>query len=228
LLSEIELMTFRYRYVRFGTNFESRPGDHLLEDARSNPKGLHENEIALDVGNICWGCDEDPLAVIDHHFQRKDQFPSASSAVLHKARLIREKFEGHNGGLIWLVTHVQPDFDAFCSMYLTRCVVEHTIAPDLDLDGIDWFNPDLASIPVASRWAVLLASYASHVDNGRRIACPKHRALHSVLYAALQRGRDYLNPESGATEFFDEVRHAIEEKGLNPLFDSMLEASTSF
>jgi len=221
-------MTFRYRYVGFGTNFESRPGDRNLADVRGNPRALHENEIALDVGNICWGCDEEPLAVIDHHLQRKNQFPSASAAVLHKAELITEKIASRIDGLIWLVTHVQPDFDAFCSMYLTRCIVEGKISARLDLEGIDWFQPDLSSVPVEARWAALLACYASHVDNSRRIACPKHRALHSILYAALQRGRDYLNPQSGATEFFDDVRQAIEEKGLNPMFDSVLEGSTKF
>jgi predicted polyphosphate/ATP-dependent NAD kinase len=46
-------MTFRYRYVGFGTNFESRLGDRSREDTRGNPKALHENEVALDVGNIC-------------------------------------------------------------------------------------------------------------------------------------------------------------------------------
>jgi hypothetical protein len=216
-------MTFRYRHVDFGTNFESRPGGRTLADVRGNPRALHENEIALDVGNICWGCDEERLAVIDHHLQRKNQSLSASAAVLHKAELITEKVASRNTGLIWLVTHVQPDFDAFCSMYLTR-----SIAARLDLEGIDWIQPDLSSVPAEARWAALLACYASHVDNSRRIACPKHRALHSVLYAALQRGRDYLNPASGATELFDDARHAIEGKGLNPLFDSVLEGSTEF
>lgn len=221
-------MTFRYRFVGFGTNFEFRHGIRHLEDASSNPSVLHENEIALDVGNVCWGCDGEPLCVIDHHFERPGQFPSASAAVLHNARLLEEKFRGCGDGPVWLVTHVQPDFDAFCSMYLTRCIVERKIAADFDLDETDWFHPELFRAFAPPRWAVLLASYASHVDSGRHIACPKQRALHSVLYAALHRGRAYVSVASGATEFFDEVREAIESKDLNPLFDSVLEGRELF
>ena len=222
-------MTFRYRFVGFGTNFESRLGDRQLDQSGINPRALHENEIALDVGNVCWGYEDEPLAVIDHHFERKGQFPSASAAVLANASLLAQKAEACKIGLIWLVTHVQPDFDAFCSMYLTRFIAEHNeVAGTLDLDHIDWFQPDLACVPAAARWAVLLASYASHIDNSHRIPCPKHRALHSVLYAALQRGREYLSAESGATEFFDEVKAQIERKTLNPLFDSVLDESAVF
>lgn len=221
-------MTFKYRYVAFGTNFDFRPGARHLEDESTNPSALHENEIALDVGNICWGYDGEPLCVIDHHFERPGQFPSASAAVLYKAQLIKEKVRARDDDSIWLVTHVQPDFDAFCSMYLTRCIVEHEIAADFDLNEIDWFHPDLFRASAPPRWAILLASYASHVDNGRFIACPKQRALHSVLYAALHRGRAYLDIASGATEFFDEARQAIENEKLNPLFDSVLEGSKLF
>jgi hypothetical protein len=224
-------MIFRYRYVGFGTTFESRAGDRPSRDAASS--WLYENEIALDVGSTCWDTDGEILPIIDHHFQRKDQFPSASVAVLHKAALITEKFAEQNCDSIWLVSHHQPDFDAFCSMYLVRWILEHSLSQNsLALFPIpadfDWFRPKLQPIPVVSRWPFLLASYASHVDNGRRIACSRPRALHSILYAALQRGRDYQSVDSGATEFFDDVRQAIQEKQLNPLYDSVLEGSTRF
>jgi hypothetical protein len=200
-------MTFKYRYVGFGTNFEFAAG--LRFDRETNPRSLHANEIALDVGNVCWGYNGEPLAVIDHHFERPGQFSSASAAVLHNSELIGEKFGTGQDGLIWLVTHVQPDFDAFCSMYLARAVIERNFG-------------------AGSRWPTLLADYASHVDSGRRIVCPKHRALHSVLYAALLRGRAYLSETSGATEFFEHAKEAIEKKGLNPLFDSIFEGSDCF
>ena len=56
----------------------------------------------------------------------------------------------------------------------------------------------------------------------------RERALRSILYAALKRGRDYLNATSGATEFFDEVRAVLQQQQLNPVFDSVLEGSTLF
>ncbi len=49
-----------------------------------------------------------------------------------------------------------------------------------------------------------------------------------MLLAALTRGRDYLSESSGATEFFDEVRRALQDGKLNPLFDSVLEGSAEF
>src|SRR5690242_6386674 len=77
--------------------------------------------VVTDVGGTCCSGSE-PLAVIDHHFSRQGQFPSASAAVLHKAKLIRDRFAGQEG-IFWLVTHRLPDFDAFCSMYLARWIL---------------------------------------------------------------------------------------------------------
>jgi hypothetical protein len=120
------------------------------------------------------------LSVIDHHFPREGQFPSACAAVLHKARLIREKFNPSSGDVIWLVTDKEPDFDAFCSMYLRRSIIEapdvsELLALGLSEDGwfnssgdqkdasartIDWYEPRLQGIPASIRWMTLLASYA--------------------------------------------------------------------
>ena len=187
---------------------------------------------------MCGGFDGDDLSVIDHHFPG-EPFPSASAAVLHKARLIREKFNAAESfPVIWLVTHTQPDFDAFCSLYLARTIIE---APDIDdiigieLDQrhwepseINWYEPKLPRYPASIRWMILLASYAARVDHGRRIECARHRALHSILYAALKRGRDYENRDSGAREFFDQVKAAITKEALNPLTDSILAGSSTF
>ena len=93
---------------------------------------------------------------------------------------------------------------------------------------IDWFDPNLHPLPATQRWALLLAGYASIVDNCRHLPCPRQRALHSVLYAALKRGRDYLNQTSGAREFFDQVKTSLQQKQLNPKFDSVLESSSLF
>jgi hypothetical protein len=235
-------MRFRYRYVGFGTCFSVGQGPRTAGDHDSGT--LFENELAVDVGGTCWGHASVDEHVIDHHFYRGDggQFPSAAAAVLHLAPQIVDRLGGRDSD-IWLVTHRDPDFDAFCSMYLVRCLLEKTVPvqgwegfglkPDgwyQGRDEIDWFGPRTQGLPPERRWPILLAAYAACVDNGRRLACPRDRSLHSVLYAAIVRGRDYLREDSGATEFFEEVRRnlADPQQGLNPLIDSVLEHSATF
>lgn len=232
---------FRYRYVDFGTLFTGDPRNRAADNASESPGTLFANELATDVGGTCWGANE-PLPVIDHHFSRDAQFPCAAAAVMHKAPLIRQRFANQPGAL-WFVTHHEPDFDALCSMYLARWIVEDPSAgmdweeaglhPDgwLDLPSrqkINWLSPDLSALPPEQRWAFLLASYASVLETRHRISCPRERALRSILYAALKRGRDYLSMTSGATEFFDEVRSVLQHQQLNPLFDSVLENNPLF
>jgi hypothetical protein len=232
---------FRYRYVDFGTLFSGDPRSRATDDGAESPGTLFSNELATDVGGTCWGANE-PLPVIDHHFSRDAQFPCATAAVLHKAPLIRRRLGSHPGPL-WLVTHCDPDFDALCSMYLARWIVEDPTAganweeaglhPEgwLDLPSrqkINWLSPDLSAVAPEHRWAFLLASYASVLETRDRVSCPRERALRSILYAAMKRGRDYLNATSGATEFFDEVRSVIQQRQLNPIFDSVLESNAVF
>jgi hypothetical protein len=232
---------FRYRFVDFGTSFTGDPRNRAATCAVESPGTLFANELATDVGGTCWGANE-PLPVIDHHFLRDAQFPCAAAAVLHKAALIRQRF-GNRPGTLWLVTHHEPDFDALCSMYLARWIVvdpaavvnweEVGLHPGgwLDLptrQKINWLSPDLSAVPPEHRWAFLLASYASVLEMRHRISCPRERTLRSILYAALKRGRDYLNLTSGATEFFDEVRAVLQQQQLNPVFDSVLENSQLF
>ena len=234
-------LSFRYRYVDFGTVFTGNP--RLRADSSTETPGiLFANELVTDVGGTCWGANE-PLAIIDHHFSGEGQFPSASAAVLHKANLIREKFGKPPSDVLWLVSHQEPDFDAFCSMYLARWIIESSNAvvdlesyglhPDGWLDTpqrakIDWFNPDLTRVPAEHRWHLLLASYASALDGRRPIACQRQRQLNSVLLAALTRGRDYVSEASGATEFFDAVKRELQDGTASPLFDSVLEGSAEF
>ena len=128
-------------------------------------------------------------------------------------------------------------------MYLARWIIADVSAaadwegcglhPDgwLDLPArrrIDWFNPDLACVPSEHRWAFRLASYASVLETRHRVSCPRERSLRSILYAALKRGRNYLDTTSGATEFFGEVRAVLEQQQLNPVFDSVLEGNAVF
>ena len=232
---------FKYRFVRFGTRFSA--GDGARTDGRSAPEKLHPNELAVDVGGRCWGFEGETLAVLDHHFHRAaGQFPSAAAAVIHNAERIRERLPGRFD-TVWLVTHQQPDFDAFSAMYLARRLIEGAFpadnwaAYDVRPDGwfqtreeIDWFAVRADALPRERRWAALLAGYAACVDHCRRLACPNDRSLHSILYAALLRGRDYLSETSGACEFFDEVRAALADPDLqlNPQFDSVLEGSRRF
>ena len=238
-------MRFRYRYVGFGTGFSAAAAPRIVTRADERDQGfLCENELAVDVGGVCWGHGGVDQPVIDHHFHRADggQFPSAAAAVLHLAPRIVDRFGGMDGDLC-LVTHREPDFDAFCAMYLARCLFEGNIPSagwdhyglkphgwSQGKDEIDWFQPRLNGLPPKYRWPVLLAAYAACVDNGRQLACPRSRSLHSILYAAIVRGRDYLNEDSGALEFFQEVTRNIEDpaRGLNPLIDSVLERSETF
>ena len=231
---------FRYRYVDLGTVFTGHSGRRDAESGADSPATLFSNELACDVGGTCWGPNE-PLAVIDHQLRHESRFPCACAAVLHKAGMIRERFADLD--LVWLVTHRQPDFDAMCSMYLARWAMEAPAAAvdwqqyGLHPEGwhdaaekakIDWFDPNLTHVAAEHRWACLLASYAARLEMRRPIACPRARDLRSVLYAALKRGRDYLNQTSGATEFFDELSQGLQHRQLNPTFDSVLEGSAQF
>ncbi len=237
-------MQFRYRFVPYGTRFIAAAGERRALGGPQQSRDLCENELAADVGGVCWGHAEQLLAVLDHHFYRDEgQFPSAAAAVLHNAARIRERFADRHD-TVWLVTHRDPDFDAFASLYLARSV----IAGDLPAEGweglglrpdgwyagrneIDWFRPQTASLPADRRWAVLTAAEAARVDNCRLPQCPAQGTLHAVLYAALERGRDYRSESSGACEFFDEVRLWLsrpEGPSLDPFFDSVLESSAPF
>ncbi len=229
-------MDIGYRYVAFGTRFTRASG--CRTDPAERVSDLYENELAVDVGGECWGFNTD-LPVIDNHFFRAaGHFPCAAAGVLHNAGRIQRKFGGAD--TLWLVTHVQPDFDGLCAMYLARVILLGLVPHDWDRvqfnpDGwfrtrneIDWFFPDVRGTPLDRRWPVLLASNAASVDHGRRLRCPRNRGLHSILYAALHRGRDYGS--NGALEFFNEVMAALrrDESPLNPLLDSVLEGSRTF
>ena len=237
-------MQFRYRFVPYGTRFVGAAGARSELGTLAQGRELHENELAADVGGVCWGYDEQSLAVLDHHFFRPEgQFPSAASAVLHHASRIRDRFADRHD-TVWLVTHRNPDFDAFAALYLARCL----IAGELPADGweslgarpdgwyggrdeIDWLRPQTARLPADRRWAVLIAAEAARVDNCQPTQCPAQATLHAVLYAALQRGRDYTSESSGGCEFFEEVRGCLarpDGPGLDPFFDSVLEGSARF
>lgn len=246
---------FKYRYVNFGLRLAQQTREGPRPDGAAE-SDLYENELVVDVGGVCWRSNGEARPVLDHHFFRKDQFPAAAAAVLHHAKRIYKRFAAQQ--TVWLVTHRQPDFDAFTAMYLARslltgqCPHEDWAKAGLHPQGwrsvkkgqgpIDWFQPNVAGLPPERRWPVLLAAYAACVDNCRNLSCPKHRALHSVLYAAIRRGRDYLRTSdadaegesvstllrlAGGVEFFDEVKAKL-EAGLNPLFDSVLETSALF
>src|SRR5262249_52618884 len=93
---------------------------------------------------------------------------------------------------------------------------------------INWFDPAVAELPDERRWPVLVAAYAACVDNSRRLYCPRSRALHSVLYAALLRKRPYYAADKGAVEFFEQACWRLVERRLHPLYDSVLEAHPVF
>lgn len=237
-------METRYRYVAYGTAFTACSG--ARPESETNPTRLYENEVAVDVGGAYWGGGHGAV-VLDHHFTRPEgQFPAAATAVLHAAGRLNERFSPRPD-VVWLVTHRDPDFDAFCSMFLVRQLLEGEIPAEgwaaygLHSDGwldatsarrFDWFNPRVGHLPVERQWPLLLASYAANVDGCRHLACERQRRLHSLLYAAMKRGRGYL--ATGAVEFFREVVACMTSSAagaavqLNPLFDSVLESSAMF
>ena len=123
-------MQFRYRFVPYGTRFVAAKGERHARGAHHAERELFENELAADVGGSCWGHDGETLPVLDHHFYRgAGQFPSATSAVLHHAARIRERLGGRHD-TVWLVTHRDPDFDAFASLYLARAVIDGSLPAD--------------------------------------------------------------------------------------------------
>jgi hypothetical protein len=227
-------MIFRYRYVPYGTTFV--PGEGLRESVTDDPDDaarLHENEVAVDVGGACMVCAQSPLNVIDHHFSSGgNALPAATCAVLAHASELRGRFTAKAYPVAWLVAHREADFDAYAGMYVARWLLEAEAgggsSAGVRIDAaIDWLSPPSALLSGPERWAVLLASYAAHVDTARRMAAPRDRALHSVLYAALVRGRPYAAPDSGAVELFDEARAHI-ERGLDPRYDAVLDAAGTF
>lgn len=236
-------MDFRYRFVPFGTDFENAPG------ARTTGSGpahlLYENEIATDVGRSFWGDPGSTDRVIDHHFEKPDQFPSASSAVLHSAQHIHNYVQNQpcEPNTFWLVTHRAPDFDALCALYLVRWILLHPDQnPDWTASGASpssWSKPANAGFRInwkglecwrhddewrsypERRWQALLASFASHIDNGWRFACPRHLSLHAFFCAAIERGRLFEREQDGGFSFFESARSLV-AAGLDPLTDVVL------
>jgi hypothetical protein len=245
---------FRYRFVPYGTKFTSAAGLRLTAQ-QERRETLFDNEVVADVGGVCWGYDNEALPVLDHHFFRESgQFPSASAAVVHNAERLRDYSEAlrkrneaaapQTPAIIWLVTHVQPDFDALASLYLIRKLLEGKLPfsgwQEFGIrsegwfggrDEIDWYRPCLSKIPADRRWAVLVAAEASRTDNCRTARCPRNRRLASVLCAAIERGRPYMEEQNGAVDFFDEVRILLTHgasQGLDPYFDSIMDQSHVF
>ena len=252
--------TFHLRFVPFGTSFKR------LRNARRHtldvPEGaaLCDNEIVVDVGGCSFGYSEPGATdsgksfIFDHHFTRRDNYPSASAAVLHHACDIVELLDSHDE--IWIVTHREPDFDALCAVYLVKSLLggapDETdqqqlskIEPGVlrsyglgcsgwnDVDGgngkmlrkINWYNPEICPSAPAG-WAVLLAAYASCVDSGKRFHADRCRRLHSVVYAGILRRRSHH--EDGMEPLFREARRAIVSKELNPIFDALFDDDSRF
>lgn len=225
----------RFRYTKYGNQFRETRDFRL---ANSDPESLCENEVAVDVGNVCWNYQEQQRRILDHHFEWENGCPSAAVAVLYHVDALaswanevssRPDFPGE----FWITTHHNPDFDAYCSANLVRWVLRGELLPrdiePLNLTRadfgsgnvrkrIDWFSPRIpARITANGRVALLLAAVASCVDQCRRMTLPREYQLHSVLYAAARRGRSLT--ENGAADFFEYVRERIQGDDLNPLID---------
>src|SRR5579884_3158729 len=226
-------MLIRQRLVRFGTTFRSNRTDDRVDERNPAPHELCRNELAVDVGSTCWGWlrpgsqEPETLRVIDHHFQRNRQYPSASAAVLALDRKIHEWASSLPADVeqIWVATHQQPDFDALCAITLVEDIVVH--GPSSTADAMnDWFKPDLARIESAFQWRYQLAAVASITDQCKRPLPPRSRTLPAMLYACEQRGAS-LRTDEFRRRFFGVVRRELAH-GRNALTDSVLEYVDEF
>lgn len=66
-------MEFSYRYVGFGTLFTSQP-QARVDDTPDTAAFLYDNELAVDVGGVCWEANE-PRSILDHPFARPNHIP---------------------------------------------------------------------------------------------------------------------------------------------------------
>jgi hypothetical protein len=251
-------MTFAYRSVGYGTRFE-KSEDWRLKDwgpNRNAPKDQQEsdertldertlcfNEIAVDVGSTCLGYKGYFLRVFDHHFQREDlkngNFGSAALTVLSQARAVADwaKVVVENChpsepvATVWLVSHVQPDFDAYCSCYVaSRLIQDPELAVAFGKCGVSekdllsvFQNSDglakLSEFP-AARALFLLAVCAARVDQCIPDQCPRDSSLRYLFLAALQRGR-FRSDRPDGSDFFADVEAEIFAGRYHPLLDEL-------
>jgi hypothetical protein len=186
-------MRVRYRFVPYGTAFQPCDGARPATDFEA--KNLYRNEIAADVGGVFWpDSGSSQLPVIDHHFARTDQFPSATAAVLHSTEKVAEWWNRATAfEEVWLVTHVNPDFDAYASLYLIRSLeqwrglkpMEFRMTPDawrnltpaevspIGAARFDWFSSPSLALNDEIRWRIFLGIVASYSDACKQAPCPK-------------------------------------------------------
>ena len=231
-------MHFAYRYVKYGPSFSADPALRAPGPvAAGTDERLAANEVAVDVGSCCFGWDGCDLPVFDHHFARAGQFPSAAATVLAHAvslqTLVAERMRTAGAGpdaTIWLVSHREPDLDAFAAMYLARALLERRI-PAAEVERVarctTWQAPEVSGLAEEVRWPILLAASASVVDQGWRLRVPREMALHAVLYAAQVRDRT-LAP-TGAVAVLDAARDAMcAPEHRNPLTDCLFQPYGAF
>lgn len=238
--------TIHYRTVPFGTRFV--PTDQVRPappSAQMDKHCLGVNEVALDVGGCCLGCDGIEDLIIDHHFHStKFGRPSATAAALHLIAQIHGRLKNYPH--VWIVVHENPDFDCFCAAFLVRSVLKGNLAAHgwdiLDRCGrgskpIDWLSIErlprlleLKRLGVAwdttewhnRRWAMFLAAYASLLDNALPIPCSRTKSLHALLYAATVRRGSDIQENMGA-DILDAAVEQMRRYGLNPLYDALFD-----
>jgi hypothetical protein len=231
-------MQFAYRYVKYGPSFSADPALRAPGPvAAGTEERLAANELAVDVGSCCFGWEGCDLPVFDHHFARAGQWPSAAATVLANATalqtIVAERMRNAGAGpdaTIWLVSHREPDLDAFVSMYLARALLERRI-PAAEVERFarcaTWQAPEISGVSDEVRWPILLAAAASVVDQGWRLRVPREMALHAVLYAAQVRDRT-LAP-TGAVAVLDAARDAMcAPEYRNPLTDCLFQHYGAF
>lgn len=192
--------------------------------------------------------------IYDHHFAGPNVLPSASATVLACAKSICDQFQSFDE--VYVVTHEEPDFDALCATYLVYSLLDSEAASgsslldpgDLSryaigstawdaqkmLVGMDWltgfstvgsksYDPENPAM-----WAILLAAYASRLDQGLRIDAPGGGMLHNIFYAFGESNDFRGYEEEVLKDFFPAIREAIVGKRLNPLQNALFDETSSF
>ena len=239
----------QHKFIPFGMGF-GPVGESVATDSGKVALGIRS--IAVDVGAECPPLKGEAVRMVfDHHFTPADgrpQHPSAAAAVFMNARRIlawRDSCLADGSSLPFqIITHSNPDFDALSASWLVRTILLEAWPADPgytalrsrlfrvspDKSGMEIYDPSRwypSSLPLGGEpaWAFNLASYASRVDNCKRLSQRRERRPHSVLYAALERGRDYRT--DGLSGFFEEVRASM-RKGFSPLHDELFDVSGPF
>ena len=93
---------------------------------------------------------------------------------------------------------------------------------------INWYEPWVVQLPPERRWPILLAAYASRVDNCKPIICPGNMPCTQCQFMRPKHGNARWKREKPCL-FFQATRDQIVgSKQLNPLTDALFDTNSDF